>query len=159
VADRGTQALEEGHTAFRTLATPVQNNGSIYNVIYTYTKGPWIIQPYLQYTQVPTDLGIGVAQGADTHGGALLLNYNFKHGMSLAGRAEYISSTGSASNGAVNLMFDPGSGGWSSTLTPHLSEEGLLCTRRPFLGSSGQLHPRPRLWAARHESDPSSGHD
>ncbi|HEY7387805.1 MAG TPA: outer membrane beta-barrel protein, partial [Bryobacteraceae bacterium] len=41
-----------GQTAFQTLATPVQNNGSIYNVIYTYTKGPWIIQPYFQYTDV-----------------------------------------------------------------------------------------------------------
>src|SRR4051794_40020577 len=28
-----------GQTAFQKLATPVQNNGSIYNVIYTYTKG------------------------------------------------------------------------------------------------------------------------
>ena len=35
-----------GQTAFQKLATPVQNNGSIYNVIYTYTKGAWIIQPY-----------------------------------------------------------------------------------------------------------------
>src|SRR5579871_3091111 len=33
-----------GKTAFQTLATPVQNNGSIYNVIYTYSKGSWIIQ-------------------------------------------------------------------------------------------------------------------
>ena len=115
-----------GHTAFRTLATPVQNNGSIYNLIYTYTKGPWIIQPYVQYTQVPTDLAIGVAQGADTRGGALLLNYNFKHGMSLASRAEYVSSTGSASNGAVNLMFGPGSGGWSITVTPTYQKKGFF---------------------------------
>ena len=35
-----------GQTKFQTLATPVQNNGSIYNVIYTYTKGAWIVQPY-----------------------------------------------------------------------------------------------------------------
>jgi hypothetical protein len=115
-----------GHTAFRTLATPVQNNGSIYNVIYTYTKGPWIIQPYFQYTDVPTDLAIGVTKGADTRGGALLLDYNFKHGFSLAGRAEYISSTGSASNGAVNLIFGPGSGGWSVTLTPTYQNKGFF---------------------------------
>ena len=44
-----------GKTAFQTLATPVQNNSSIYNVIYTYTKGSWIIQPYWQYTDVPTN--------------------------------------------------------------------------------------------------------
>ena len=44
-----------GQTAFQTYATPVQNNGSIYNVIYTYTKGSWILQPYFQYTNVPTN--------------------------------------------------------------------------------------------------------
>jgi hypothetical protein len=107
-----------GQTAFSRLSTPVQNNGSICNLIYTYTKGPWIIQPYFQYTSVPTNRAIGVTQGADTRGGALLLNYNFKHGFSLAGRGEYISSTGSANEGAVNLIFGPGSGGWSATLTP-----------------------------------------
>jgi hypothetical protein len=47
-----------GQTKFQNLATPVQNNGSIYNVIYTYTKGAWIIQPYYQYTNVPTNLKI-----------------------------------------------------------------------------------------------------
>jgi hypothetical protein len=115
-----------GHTAFRTLATPVQNNGSIYNLIYTYTKGPWIIQPYFQYTDVPTDAAIGVARGASTSGGALLLDYNFKHGISLAGRGEYISSTGNASDGAVNLIFGPGSGGWSLTLTPTYQNKGFF---------------------------------
>ena len=49
-----------GHTAFQNAATPVQNNGSIYDVIYTYSKGSWIVQPYFQYTNVPTDLKIGV---------------------------------------------------------------------------------------------------
>jgi hypothetical protein len=39
-------------TAYQTAATPVQNNGTIYNVIYTYTKGPWIVQPYFQYSNV-----------------------------------------------------------------------------------------------------------
>src|ERR1700719_2762618 len=55
-----------GQTKFQTYATPVQNNGSIYNVIYTYTKGPWIIQPYFQYTDVPTNASIGVVKGAST---------------------------------------------------------------------------------------------
>ena len=55
-----------GQTAFQTLATPVQNNSSIYNVIYTYTKGPWIIQPYFQYTNVPTNAKIGIVKGAST---------------------------------------------------------------------------------------------
>ncbi len=107
-----------GQTAFRTLATPVQNNGSLYNVIYSYTKGNWIIQPYFQYSDVPTNRKIGIVQGAATRGGALLVNYNFLHHLSLAGRVESISSTGNAGEQAVNLLFGPGSGGWSITLTP-----------------------------------------
>ena len=49
-------------TKFQNLATPVQNNGSIYNVIYTYTKGPWIVTPYFQYTNIPTNASIGVSR-------------------------------------------------------------------------------------------------
>jgi hypothetical protein len=40
-----------GQTAFQSYATPLQNNSSIYNVIYTYNKGSWILQPYWQYTK------------------------------------------------------------------------------------------------------------
>lgn len=107
-----------GQTAFRTLATPVQNNGSMYAIIYTYTKGSWIVQPYYQYGDVPANPGIGIVKGASTSGGALLISHTFGRGVSLAGRAEYLSSTGGLSDGAVNLLFGPGSGGWSATLTP-----------------------------------------
>jgi hypothetical protein len=113
-----------GQTAFRTLATPVQNNSKMYALVYTYSKGNWIVQPYVQYSEVPTDQKIGIMEGASTKGGALLLNYNFKHGFSLAGRGEYISSTGTAQ--AVNLVFGPGSGGWSVTLTPSIQKDGLF---------------------------------
>ena len=113
-----------GQTAFRTPATPVQNNGSMYAVVYTYTKGNWIVQPYLQYSDVPTNIKIGVAEGASVKGGALLINYNLQHGCSLAGRGEYISSTGGGQ--AVNLVFGPGSGGWSVTLSPAFQKHGFF---------------------------------
>ena len=115
-----------GQTRFQTYATPVQNNGSIYNLIYAYTKGPWIIQPYLQYTDVPTNAAIGVAKGASTTGGAVLLSYAFKHGFSLPVRCEYISSSGSATQNAVNLMFGPGSAGTSFTVTPTFQAGGFF---------------------------------
>ncbi len=105
-------------TVFRTLATPVQNNGSMYAVIYTYTKGNWIVQPYIQYGRVPRNMKVGVVNGASTPSGALLMSRTFKHGFSLAGRGEYISTTGSAARQSVNLLFGPGSAGWSITLTP-----------------------------------------
>ncbi|HEV2498659.1 MAG TPA: outer membrane beta-barrel protein [Terriglobia bacterium] len=115
-----------GHTAFTTLATPVQNNSDIYNVIYTYSHEAWMVQPYFQYTDVPTDAKIGIVQGAATRGVALLTNYNFKHGISLAGRGEYISSTGNAGDGAVNLLYGPSSGAWSLTLTPAYQNHGFF---------------------------------
>jgi len=114
------------HTGFRTYATPVQNNGSIYNVIYTYTKGAWIIQPYYQYTNVPTDLTIGIVKGASTNGGAILLSRAFSHGFSLPVRFEYISSSGSPTTDAVNLLFGAGSDGLSFTATPTFQYGGFF---------------------------------
>jgi hypothetical protein len=112
-------------TAFQTVATPVQNNGSIYNVIYTFTKGPWIVQPYFQYTDVPTNLKVGVIKGASTQGEALLISHAFKHGFALGGRYEYISSSGSVAEKSVNLMFGPGSAGTSVTVTPTFQYGGF----------------------------------
>src|SRR5438270_8560216 len=116
-----------GQTAFQSLATPVQNNSSIYNVIYTYTKGRWIVQPYFQYTDVPTNQKIGIAKGASTTGGALLVNHTFGHGFSLPVRWEYIASSGKNTDPAVvNLMYGPGSAGTSVTVTPTWHRGGLF---------------------------------
>jgi len=90
----------------------------MYALIYTYTKGNWIIQPYYQFSSVPTNAKVGVVHGASTDGGALLVSRTFKHGFALAGRGEYIGSTGSTAQNSVNLIYGPGSGAWSLTLTP-----------------------------------------
>ena len=116
-----------GQTAFQTAATPVQNNSSIYNVIYTYNKGSWIVQPYFQYTDVPTNAKIGIAKGASTTGGAILVNHTFKHGFSLPVRWEYIATSGSVKDpDVVNLMFGPGSKGTSFTVTPTFQHGGFF---------------------------------
>jgi hypothetical protein len=120
-----------GKTAYHNLATPVRNNSSIYDVIYTYTQGPWIIEPYFQYTAVPTNPEVGILKGAATRGGSILLTYKLQHGLSLSGRAEYISSTGNAREQAVNLLYGPGSGAWSLTLTPTYQNHGFF-TRGDF---------------------------
>ncbi len=116
-----------GQYAKNTLATPLfLNNSQIYNVIYTYSHESWMVQPYFQYTNVPTNAKIGIPQGAATRGGALLLTYNFKHGISLAARPEYISTTGSVSNGAINLLYGPGSGAFALTMTPTYRKDGFF---------------------------------
>jgi hypothetical protein len=124
-----------GQTAFQTYATPVQNNGSIYNVIYTYNKGSWIVQPYWQYTSVPTNAKIGIVKGASTNGAAILVSRAFKHGFSLPVRFEYIASSGSAAQQAVNLMYGPGSSGTSFTVTPTFQYGGFF-----FRGDVALVH-------------------
>ncbi|HVA95537.1 MAG TPA: outer membrane beta-barrel protein [Candidatus Dormibacteraeota bacterium] len=95
-----------------------QNNQQIYNLIYTFTKGPVTISPYYQYTVVKSaDTVYGT--GAHTNGGAILANYNFKHGISLSVRPEYIRSSGSIATGEANLLgYGPGTGAYSFTVTP-----------------------------------------
>jgi hypothetical protein len=122
-------------TAFQSYATPVQNNSSIYNFIYTYSKGSWIVQPYWQYTNVPTNAKIGIVKGASTNGAAILLSRAFKHGFSLPVRFEYIASSGNAAQQAVNLMYGPGSAGTSITVTPTFQYGGFF-----FRGDVGYVH-------------------
>jgi hypothetical protein len=98
--------------------TPIQDNEQVYNLIYTYTKGNVTISPYYQYTVVKSDPTL-YGTGAHTSGGALLANYNFKHGFSLAVRPEYIKSSGSGPTGEANLLgYGPGTGAFSFTVTP-----------------------------------------
>jgi len=116
-----------GAYAKNTLATPLTlNNSQIYNLIYTYSKRAWVIQPYFQYTDVATNPSIGILQGASTKGGALLATYNFKRGFSLAARPEYIKSSGSLASGSVNLLYGPGSGAFAFTVTPTYRKDAFF---------------------------------
>jgi hypothetical protein len=108
------------------LATPEQNNGYMHAVIYTYTKGPWIISPYFQYGKLPTNAKVGVPVGTSATGGALNASYAFKSGFSLPARVEYLTSSGSASDGSFNMVgFGAGSGGVTFTATPTYQKGGL----------------------------------
>lgn len=107
-----------GQTKYQTFATPVQNNSVMYAIEYTCAKGTWTVQPYYQYSNVPTNAAIGAKKGASTESGAVLVSRTFKHGSSLAGRGEYIASSGSVANQSVNLLYGPGSAAWSITATP-----------------------------------------
>jgi len=117
-----------GAYQYSSSATPnLQNNGSIYNLIYMYSHGNWMIMPYYQYSVVPTNSSVGIPVGGHTNGGALLANYNFKHGISLAVRPEYIKSSGSTATGEANLLgYGPGSGAFSFTVTPTFVKDGFF---------------------------------
>ena len=122
-------------TAFQNLATPVQNNGSIYNVIYTFTKGPWIVTPYFQYTNIPTNAKIGVVKGASTTGGAILVSYAMKHGFSLPVRWEYLASSGSAAAEFCQSDVRSGQHGYVVHCNADRSEGRLLRSRGHCLGA------------------------
>ena len=100
----------------------------IFNLIYTYTHGNWIVSPYFQYTGVPKNANIGIAAGSHTDGGAVLLNYAFKHGFGLAVRPEYIkSSSGNLADPNTNLLaIGPGTGAFAFTLTPSYVKDGFF---------------------------------
>lgn len=86
-------------------------NSQIFNLIYTCTRGPWVIIPYIQYTTVPS-VRCKTPSGS-TVGAAILAKYSFNAEISCSGRLEAINSSGGA-----NLLYGPRSSAWSFTLTP-----------------------------------------
>ena len=115
-----------GKTVYQTTATPVQNNGQMHAVIYTYTKGAWIVQPYFQYGNVPIIKQVGVLKSTSATGGAINVSYAFKSGFSLPVRWEYLTSSGSAPDGSANLLgFGSGSAGTTITATPTYQKGGM----------------------------------
>jgi outer membrane murein-binding lipoprotein Lpp len=108
-----------GFSKFSNFATPLlQNNGQIYNIIYTYNASPWIVTPYFQWTYVPKNNQIGVLKSTSAIGGAILASYAVTDKFFIAGRGEYIGSTGNSADGSANLLYGPGSSAWSLTATP-----------------------------------------
>jgi len=157
-------------TAVSTVATPlIQNNSQVYNLVYTYTSGPWSLTPNLQFTYVPRAPSVGILHDAATYAAALLANYTFDSaarlgGLSLAGvslpfRVEYIGSTGSAADNSPNLLYGPGSHAWSLTVTPTYQYErffaraefSFVCaghtTAGSVFGASGTSKMQARLLA------------
>ena len=107
------------NTATGTPALPQYNNSTIITASYTYNEAPWTVTPYVQYTHVDADPGLGILGSASTIGGAILASYKFNDFVSLAGRWEYIDSSGTGM-GAGLLGYGPGSAAMSFTLTPTL---------------------------------------
>jgi hypothetical protein len=107
-----------GQANWQSLVTPIQNNGQLYDLIYSYTKGKWMLEPSVQYNSVPALPALGIVRGASAWGGAIAGSRMLAHGFSLAGRWEYISSSGSVEKQSANLIFGPGSAAWSVTATP-----------------------------------------
>lgn len=108
-----------GHTNNSSFTTPTTlNNGQLYFLSWTHNDGPWTIQPYIQFEHVGEHDSLAILHSASSYGAAILGKYSLNDKWSLAARTEYIDSSGSFSNGAPSLIYGPGSGAWSLTLTP-----------------------------------------
>ncbi|MBV9552009.1 MAG: outer membrane beta-barrel protein [Alphaproteobacteria bacterium] len=110
-----------GTANVNTIAAPfVLNNADIVNLIYTYNAAPLTFSPYFQYTHNGHNAAItGATKDGSTWGGAVLANYAINDNFNLAGRVEYVSSSGSLTDGSANpLGFGAGSSAWSVTATP-----------------------------------------
>jgi hypothetical protein len=121
----GEGNVSTNHVA--TFVTPLPaNNGQIYNLIYTHTQGPWEIMPYVQYQSVPTvrQGGVVLTPSGSTWGAALLGKYNFTPTISVAGRIEYVSSSGQADL----LGYGVGSNAVTLTITPTY-QKGIFFVR------------------------------
>jgi hypothetical protein len=113
------------------LATPiVQNNDQqLDNLIYSYTSGAWTLQGYYQYATAKANAALGYTKPGTTNGFGGLANYAVPNtSFNLSGRVEYISSSGSATDGSPNVLYGPGSKAWSLTFTPSY-QAGVLFTR------------------------------
>lgn len=131
-----------GSTSYTNAATPLyQNNSDIYDLIYTHTAKRWTLQPYLQYTYVPVNAHIGVERATSTKGVALLGTYSLPHNLFVAGRVEYIATTGNSSNGAVNLLYGPGSKALSVTVTPTYQRKAFFTRAEFSFGHANDLTP------------------
>ena len=106
------------------LATPLTlNNSQLVQLNYSYTTGPWVLSPTLQWTHVPKDVNNGLAADAHTYGAGLTTKYKLTDHWSIAARAEYIDTTG-----GTNVAYGPGSNAWALTLTPTW-QQGIFFVR------------------------------
>jgi len=103
-----------------TPATPEFNNSMMIEAAYTYNAAPWTITPYIQYSQTDSDKAfLPALVSSSTFGGAVLANYSINDNVNLAGRWEYIGSSGAGTvGGSGPLGYGPGSSAMSFTLTP-----------------------------------------
>jgi Putative beta-barrel porin-2, OmpL-like. bbp2 len=110
-----------GRTGYGSVAIPiVQNNDrQLDNLVYSYTSSGWLAQAYIQYAETNSGPYGGHSRSVSSWGAGLLANYAVPNtNVNLAGRAEFISSSGSNSDQSPNILYGPGSNAFSVTFTP-----------------------------------------
>jgi hypothetical protein len=128
-----------GRTGYSNFTTPLaQNNSVIGDVTYTHVLGAWMVDPYVQFSHVPANAAIGFLHGVSTVSCAALASYSFTNEWFLAGRVEYIATTGHDATDTPDLLYGPGSDAWSLTITPTF-QHGIFFARgeASYVGTGG----------------------
>jgi hypothetical protein len=88
-------------------------------------------------------------KSTSTDAGALLVSHTFAHGFSVAGRSEYIASSGDPADGSLNFLYGPGRSAFSATVTPTFQKQrfsirgdasvvgAISCTAGDAFGKAG----------------------
>ena len=135
-------AANTGRTGYATFATPCfQNNGEIFNLLYTYNSVPLIVNPYIRYSRVPTSGALSIPHSASMWGLGVLATYTVSPHFSLSARAEYEDSSGSLKSCAPSLLYGPGSNAWSLTATPTLQYGVFLARADASYVETGGITP------------------
>ncbi|WP_308389084.1 outer membrane beta-barrel protein [Acidithiobacillus sp. AMEEHan] len=95
----------------------------IYGLMYTYSSGPWTIEPYFHYMITSKSTRLGINKSFDNYGGSLLVNYAVDSDISLAGRVEYLAVGGVPGEGLESIAssltdLPDDSHAWSLTVIP-----------------------------------------
>ena len=106
------------------------DDSDIYGLMYEYSSGPWMIEPYVQYMYTPAHPLLGINTSSANYGASVLADYSFTNTVSLGGRVEYLAADngGASGGGAAGSVtgFGPGSHAWSFTLTPTYQDGGFF---------------------------------
>ena len=128
-------------------STLFQNNGDIFNVIYTHTSGPWTISPYFQYTENFSFPGSGKTTTSSSSG-AVLVTYAFNDYWKLSGRVEYVDTSG-----PLNILYGAGSNAFSFTITPTWQYQRFFIRPELSYVSAGSTSPFSALGPLGQNSD------
>nr|ABU51084.1 BpiB01 [uncultured bacterium Bio1] len=137
-----------GHTYYGNAgSTLFQNNGEIFNLIYTHTSGAWTISPYFQYTENFAFPGSGKTTTSSTSG-AVLITYAFNDFWKLSGRFEYVDSSG-----PLNVLYGVGSNAFSFTITPTWQYKRFFIRPEVSYVSAGSTTPGAALGPLGNDTD------
>jgi hypothetical protein len=101
-------------------ATSFIANQSEYNLQYSHTAGRWTFSPYALLVASPASAALGYTQAESAYAISLLGSYGFSSLISVGFRVEDAENEAATTALTPNafLLYGPGSGAWTYTLTP-----------------------------------------